>query len=376
MKRITLLFVLAAACSGRYKAPPAVPTIPMPSGAALKPFDPASPGLARPTGLASFGGKAYVSLGNYDANYTARGPGLLGVLDPATGATSIIDLGGETGTQCLEPYWIRENGGKLYVTCAGYTDFAHPDQPPRGEAIVEVDPAAGLATRSVALPTSPSGLAVTEGRIWFGDAFSGALYAVDRQSFTVVAGPLSIPCPSTGTYTTTNDVILVQGDLYAACSNSTGGILSRLDAASGALKMQTDSGPIATEFTETFDGRIAIVSGGDNKLRLVTIAPGALTTVEAYTFPESSGISALQDVHARDQFLFTAASGSNTVEKFDLTKSGAQMLVGEANVGTGAAPYNILPLDDDQALVANQSGNSVVSVSADCSGGKVCWSKP
>ena len=371
MKRIALA-VLLAACA-KYKAPPPVPKIEMPSGAALAPFD-SNPSLARPTGIAVLGGKAFVSLGNYDAAYVARGPGLLAALVPSTGALETFALGGSDGHRCLEPFWIRDAGGKLYVSCSGYTDYGSASPTLQGAALLEVDPGTGAVTRSVALPTSPAGLAITASGIWFGDAFTGNVYAVDRTSFTVASGPIAIPCPATGNYVTTSDVILVQGDLYTACSNDTGGILSRLDAATGALKMQTDSGPIATEFTETGDGRIAIVSGGDNKLRLVTIGSSALTTAVAYTFSDST--STLQDVHANGQFLFTAASGSNTVQKLDLTRTGAQMLAGEANIGPGAAPYSIVPLDDDQALVANQSGNTVVSVSSDCSGGKLCWTVP
>jgi hypothetical protein len=373
MKRIVLVAVVFSACGGTYKAPPSVPNIAMPSGPALKPFDASMPSLARPTAIHLFNGKAYVSLGNYDAGYTARGPGMLAVITPTTGAVSTIDLGGPTEHQCLEPFAIADAGGRLYVTCSGYKDFFH-NGPLTGPAVVEVDPGTGAVTRSLALSVSPVGLAITPSKIWFGDAYTGAVYSLDRATFKVTAGPLAIPCPSTGSYFTTNDVKLVQGDVFAACSNDTAGILSRLDASTGSVKMQTDAGPIAAAFAETGDGRIAIVSGGDNKLRLVTIGQSALTTAEAYTFnPKTT--STLQDVHARDNFLFTAASGSNTVQKLDLTKTGAAMLV-EANVGTSASPYSIVPLDDDQALVANQSSNTVVSVSSDCTGGKVCWVTP
>ena len=39
MKRATLALLLAAACSGKFKAPPAVPSIALPSGADLKPYE-------------------------------------------------------------------------------------------------------------------------------------------------------------------------------------------------------------------------------------------------------------------------------------------------------------------------------------------------
>lgn len=366
MKRTVPFLLLLAACGGKPRAPVSISNVPMPAGAALKPFDPAQPGLARPSVMTLYNGKAYIALGNYDASYTVRGPGMLAVLDPATGSLSTIDLGGASGKQCLQPSWVRESGGKLYVTCSGNYS------PGSGEALLEVDPATAKVTRALQPPVVPSGMAFTASRIWFGDAFSGAVYAVDRGDFSLVAGPLQIPCPGTG-YQTTNDVILVQGDLYAACSNGDGGILSRLDASTGAVKMQADSGPIAVEYTETGDGRIAIVSGGDSRLRLVTIGASALTVEEAYTFV---GTSAIQDVHARGQFLFTAASGSNTVQKLDLTKTGSQMLVGEAPVGESASPWNIVPLDDDRALVTNQASDNVVVVSSDCSEHKACWAKP
>jgi hypothetical protein len=368
MKRLALITVLIS-CGGKYKAPPSVPSIPMPAGAALKPFDASKPSLARPAGLDYLNGKAYVALGNYDADYVVRGPGLVGVVDPVSGTQTTVDLGGTTERDCLEAYWIRHDGGKLYVTCTGDAFGTGA-----GEALLEVDPSSGNVTKKFTAPTSPSGLAITPSKIWFGDALSGNVYAIDRNTFAQVAGPIAIPCPTTGTYFTTNDVIVVQGDVYAICSNSTGGIISRIDATSGAIKMHGDAGPTAAEFTETGDGRIAIVSGADNKLRLVTIGNSALTTAEAYTY--SSATETLQDVHARGQFLFTAASGSNTVQKLDLTKTGAQMLVGEANVGQGATPYSIVPLDDDQALIANQTANTVVSVGADCTGGKLCWTHP
>jgi hypothetical protein len=374
MKRIAVIAIALSACGGRYKAPPSVPNIPMPSGAALKPFDATNPSLARPAAIHVFNGLAYVSLGNYDGTYTVRGPGMLAVVAPATGDVSTIDIGGANGKQCLNPLAIGEAGGKLYVACSGYKkNYLDPESTRIGAAIVEVDPGTRAVTRSVTIPASPSGLAITASKIWFGHAYSGQVYAVDRASFTVAAGPLAVPCPTKGDYFTVNDLKLVQGDVYAACSNDTGGILSRLDANAGSVKMQTDAGPISVSFAETGDGRIAIVSGGDNKLRLVTIKSSALTTSEAYTF---MGTLYLQDVHARDQFLFTAASGSNTVQKLDVTKNGAAMLVGEANVGIDASPYAIVPLDDDQALVANQSGNNVVSVGADCTGGRLCWKHP
>ena len=121
---IWMPLMLVLACGSTHRAPPSVPSIPMPSGAQLLPYSSAAPGMARPTGMALVGGRVYVALGNYDSAYVVRGPGLLGVLDPQTGKTDVIDIGGSGGTQCQEPYQVRDSGGKLYATCSGYTDFS------------------------------------------------------------------------------------------------------------------------------------------------------------------------------------------------------------------------------------------------------------
>jgi hypothetical protein len=358
MKRI-LLAAIVVSCSGKYQAPPAVPSVPMPTGTALLPYNPANPSLARPEGMALYSGNAYVTLANYDAGYAVRGPGLLAAVVPSTGATTVIDLGGDTGQACKQPGFVRQGGSKLYVSCTGdYSDGT-------GAALVEIDPSKNVVTRSVVIPTQPSGVTPAATRVWLGDSFDGALYAVDLATFTV-SGPTPIPCPVAptpppkGWYLTTNEVMVIGNDLYTLCSNSTAGVLARLDAATGEVKMQADIGPIAVEMTETGDGRIAVVSGGDNGLRLVTIGSAAMTVQTL--FPFSSQTAVLQDVRARDNFLFTAASGSNTVQKIDLNAKGGPAVIAEANMGDGAAPWNVLPLDDDQAMVSNQSNNTLVSV--------------
>ena len=252
-KRILLFALVLSACGGKYKAPPSVPSIALPSAAALLPFDAGKPGQARPAGMNAFGSKVYVALQNYDDSYTVRGPGLLGVMNPVAGTVTTINLGGADGSRCLYPYFIRDDGSKLHVSCTG--DIFGTG---KGSGFVEVDPGTGNVTRAVKTAVGPSGFAITGSKIWFGDAQAGNVYALDRATFAVTAGPLPIPCPSTGGppngFYSTSDVLLVNGDLYAACSNSTGGILSRLDASTGAVKMQVQVGPNAVEFTETGDG--------------------------------------------------------------------------------------------------------------------------
>ena len=353
MKRIATLLVVISACGGKYKAPTPVPSVALPSGAALKPYDASKPGLARPQAMAQLGSTVYVTLANQRSDYSIGGPGLLGAFVPSAGTVSVIDLGGTDGQLCKDPGFVHAASGKLYASCGGsYADSS-------GEGLVEVDPATAKVTRSLKVTFSPGGFAVAPTRIWLGDQGSGNLVAVDRTTFLQAGDPVSLHCPTTGSYQTVADVIAVGSDLYALCSNSTGSVLNQLDAATGAFKSSVAAGPIAVELAATGDGRIAVLNSGDNTLTLVT--PGTtLAAAVGYTF--NAQTSTLQDVRALDQFLFTVASGSNTVQKIDLSAKGGPKLVAEANVGAGANPWNILPLDDDQAIVTNQLANTITAV--------------
>jgi hypothetical protein len=306
-------------------------------------------------------GKAWVVLGNYDKDYAVRGPGLLASFVPSTGQVTLIDLGGAGEKQCLNPGFVRAAAGKLYVSCSG--DYGNNGQ---GSAIVEVDPATAQVTRRVTTPVPPQGVAVASGKIWFGDSGSGNVYSVDRTSFAVSTAPQAVTCPSGKGFPAVSDLTVFNGDLLVICTSGSGGVMNRLDQTTGAQRDTVDVGPIAVELAATGDGRIAIVSGLDNTLRLVTITKTAMTSQVALTF--KSPTSTLQDVRALDQFLYTAASGSNTVQKIDLAAKGGPAVVAEANLGDGANPWNILPLDDDQAIVSNQMSNTIVAVGCAGSG--------
>lgn len=363
MKLILALAVALVACGGSQKppSPPAVTTVALPSGSALEPYDPAAPGLAKPSGMALLNGVAYVALNNQDANFAVRGPGMIAAYTVATGTTTLVDLGGTSERQCEDPVFVRASATHVYATCSG--DF---NASGAGSAIVEIDPATHAVTRSVATPAgsfgslvSPSGLAFGPSSLWFGDAAAGQVFAVDKASFTV-AGPFPIECPTTGTFVSTGDVLVSGGDLYALCSNNTGGILTRLDATSGAEKMHADVGPTAVEMADMGGGRLAVVSGADNGLRIVTVTAAALT-VQAF-FPFASATATLQDVRANGKFLYTAASGSNTVQKIDPNASGGPKVIAEANLGANASPWNILPLDDNDALVSDLGTSNLAKV--------------
>jgi len=371
VKRIAVpLLALLVACGGSNEAPAPVPSIPLPSGSALKPFDAAHPTLAHPFGLAAAGDKIYVALGNSEeTTFTPAGPGMLAAVVPSSGNVSLIDLGGSSGKQCLSPGFVRSAGSYLYVSCTG--DFSSG----AGAALVEVDPAGnGSVRRVLPLTVQPNGVAVAGNRAWHGDTASDRIYPVDLTTFTGTGSPVALGCPKGSdphsAFQYTPDLIAVGTDLYALCVSDIGGVLYRIDANTGAIKSHVAVGPIATELTSLADGRIAVVNSGDNTVLLITPTSTDLTAQVAITL---ANVQTLQDIRARDHFLFTVASQTNTVQKIDLTAQGGPKVVAEANVGNGANPWNAYPLDDDQVIVSNLLANNLVAITSTCGTGKVCW---
>ncbi len=356
MKRIALVALVITACGGKYKAPPAQASIPLKTGADLKPYVASKPGNANPQGLAQVGDKVYASLSNQADDYTNAGPGFLVGFVPSTGAQTLIDLGGADEKQCQNPGSVRDSNGKLYAPCSG--DFSGQDG---ARALVEVDPGSAKVTRRAAIPSGfvPNGVAAGPAKIWMGDAKALRVFSVDRATFTAddPAGALPLVCPKKN-FSYVADVAILFGDLYALCASEIGGVLFRFDAATGAAKGQVAVGPNPTELTATGDGRIAVVNSGDNTLSLITINGATLTADnKALTFPD--GTAALQDVRARDNYLYTVASGSNSAQKIDLAAKGGPRIVQAATFPNGAGPWNIFPLDDDQAIVTDRQTNAI-----------------
>ena len=359
MKRIAFVALALSACGGKYKAPPAQTSIALKTGADLKPYVAAKPGNANPQGLAQIGDKVYASLSNQASDYTNAGPGFLVGVVPSTGAQTLIDLGGADERQCQNPGFVRDSNGKLYAPCSG--DFSGQDG---ARALVEVDPGSAQVTRRAAIPAGfvPNGVAAGPTKIWMGDALALRLFSVDRNSFTAddPAKALTLVCPKKS-FSYVADVAILFGDLYALCASEIAGVLFRFDAATGAAKGQVAVGANPTELTATGDGRIAVVNSGDNTLSLVTINGQTLTADNAAVkFPD--GTAALQDVRARDNFLYTVASGSNSAQKIDLAAKGGPKIVQAASLPPGADPWNILPLDDDQAIVTDRQTNAISAV--------------
>ena len=227
-----------------------------------------------------------------------------------------------------------------------------------------------VATTPTIEKTAPAGFqpsyaAGAANKIWVGDFGSARLYSLDRTTFAIVDGsdaahpPIQLPCPASLTYIA--DLLVHGNDLFALCG-ADDGYLVRLDPDTGGLKGdKVLVGAQPTAMTVAGDGRLAVVNSVSGTLTMVTIGAESLTAaVDVFSFGKSD---ALQDVRARGQFLYTVASATNTVQKLDLSVADpAKMLVAEINTGDGSNPWNILPLDDDQAIVTNFLEGNVVGV--------------
>ena len=359
MKRTALLLLVAAACGGKYQAPPPVASIALPDGGQLKPYDPAQPGSARPQGLAQAAGRVYVTLSNQrevGRSVINAGPGFLAAFSPSDGKITPIDLGGADGLQCQNPGFVRASAdGYLYSPCSG--NFSGTDG---SRAIVEVDPLANAVRRRAAIPNGrvPNGVAVTSTRIWTGDAFTTTVFSIDRATLAAdPIPPVPVDCPKT-IFNYVADVMTIGGDVYALCGSDISGELYRVDPDTGAVKAHVTVGPNPTELAGLDDGRIVVVNAGDNTLTMVTASGGTLTAQTVLTLTH---VQALQDVRAFGHILFTVSTGTNTAQRIDLDAQGGPKVVAEANFGEGAGPYNILPLDDTQAIVSNRGTNTIAA---------------
>jgi hypothetical protein len=368
---------LAAACgkgSHPYVAPAPQSHVALPAtAAALKAWNPTKQNTPYPTAMAQVANdQVFVVLDNFvaDGSFTLNGPGIVAVVQPSTGNTTLIDLAGTIGPQpehfCTNPAAIKAAGTKLYVACAGA--FGATTTP--GRALVEVDATSLAVTRTAAMPDgfSPDALAIADSKIWLGDENSGSLVSVDRTSFAVVDGAdgshpaIALHCPSGDANVYVPDLVVAGGFLYALCGDFTSGSLERFDAASGALKDTALVGGGPAKMAATNDGRIAIGLSTSGKITLVTPSASGMTAAQGYFTLNSSDLEGLA---VRDNFLYVASpgsAGSPTAAKFDLHAAAGAAPVAQLGTGDGTNPQMVLPLDDDQAVVSNPGTGEIIGV--------------
>lgn len=355
-----------AACGGSHSAQPPVSSIALPSGAALKAWDPTKVNLAFPAGMAATSSsQIYVALENLDpATYAPNGPGLLVGFNPYTGSSTVIDLAVATASapaehSCSSSGVVKADAGQLYVACGG--NYNVPTGPDR--ALVVVDSGSNAVTHTVAMPSGflPDALALTSTRIWLGNSAGPSLASVDRTALALYNGSGSQPLVAVNctdqTYGYISDAAVYGGDLYVLCGSNTSGEIVRLDAATGAFKDKALVGAQPVKMTQLADGRIAVVNSVSGTVSFVTIATPLSVAKDAILVNAGAD---LEGVAFLDHYLFTVSSATQTVQKIDLSAAGGPKIVAEVNTGNGSGPLSIVPLDDSHAMVSASLTGKIV----------------
>jgi hypothetical protein len=354
-----MTLVLAACSNTTFSTPPPLKKTALPSGAALQPYSATDPTRAGPQAIAAGpNGSAFIALTNLDASYSPGGPGLLVRLQPDTGAQTPIWLGGADAQACQNAGMVKNDNGLLVAICSGGFSSA------AGRLVVQVNPDSNAVLRSQKPPTDaqPSAIAVASSKVWVGDFSAPRLYSLLRSDFSIADGadaahPLIALTPCTEKYSYVADLLVDGGDLFALCGQADG-LVVRLDASTGAVKdsVGVGGGPVALALTG--DGRIAVTNSTSDEVSLITV--GSTLTAVKSAIPYSKSAT-LQDIKARGQFLYTVTTGTNAVQKVDLSKTPPQ-IVSERSTGAGSYPYGILPLDDNLAIVTNNITGDVVGI--------------
>ena len=176
----------------------------------------ASPGaFARPSRLATVGGRVYAALVNLDAQWNPPpgSSGRLAAIDAAKRAldTTVVtgDVAGlvDLGAGCLDPAGLALNGQTLWVTCGDFDYSAYPKVAIVGGGVVPVDVSGATPVPGAVLPAgpgeAPGNLAFCGGTGYVGDRNSGRVFRLDPAAGIVDGTEL---CPISDNYAYVSDL--------------------------------------------------------------------------------------------------------------------------------------------------------------------------
>jgi hypothetical protein len=160
--------------------------------------------LARPSRLATVGGRVYAALWNLDATWNppAGSSGRLAAIDAATraldgavvtgGVAGLVDL----GTSCLNPAGLALHEQTLWVTCGAF-DYSGPEVAISGGGVVAVNLSGATPVPGAVIPAgpgeAPGNLAFCGGAGYVGDRNSGRVFRLDPAAGIVDGTEL---CPT------------------------------------------------------------------------------------------------------------------------------------------------------------------------------------
>jgi len=218
---------------------PVAANLVMPKNSDLLPFEPQSPGHARPQGVVVVDNTAYITLSNLGDDWMPAGPGLVVVVDIASWTMDkIIEL---SKTNPATIYRPASGANKLYVTCSGAFD---------GTGIVEViDSSSKTIINTIEIGGAPGRMWIdNEDNAWVGDQLDGQVLRFNVSSGQV--GDAIMLCPSdynAGIYDYISDVATDgKGTVFAACfATDQVCMFSASGDGSDAICLEVGDGPVA-----------------------------------------------------------------------------------------------------------------------------------
>lgn len=183
--------------------------------------------LPRPYAVAAFGGKVYVTLNNFDADYVPAGPGMLAEYDPASGALTAINLGAD---RCLNAVSFAQSADTLFVSCNGKSTYDASFNLISVEnngvlALSRASVSGPLEVKASWVPVCPAGtsckpasigrIAFFGSRVFVADQGEGRVWVVDYNGTTlteatVLSAALMNACPPTDATNSFSNVADIQ----------------------------------------------------------------------------------------------------------------------------------------------------------------------
>ncbi len=160
---------------------------------------------AMPARIAIAGGRAYVTLWNFDdfwsppAGSTGRLAAIdldTNALDTSAGPGGLVDL----GAGCLDPADVALQGTTLWVSCGAFDYSAYPDVRVHGQGIVPIDVSGDAPAVGALLPVpegaAPGTLAFCSGGGYVADRNSGRVFRLDPDAGAIEGAELCPPASS------------------------------------------------------------------------------------------------------------------------------------------------------------------------------------
>jgi hypothetical protein len=340
-----------------------VTTFTVPTGAALRPTDPAKPGDAKPAGLLPVGGKVWVVLSNLDpATYAPAGNSFLFSIDAATSAGGSYEL-----TGCKNAQYLAASGTDLIVTCTGTYNASFVSN--NDGVAVRFSTTSNTITQSYATLGSPGAVAVANGTALIVDSLHNSFIAIDLATNTITVPAGGAPICTGSAYlafvaapTSGSSALAICGD--PAGSNNTAELVAPDGGVQGSSVTVYSNAVAAapTQTTSAGDEYLVLAATGDASGPTLQTVLGAGTSLAlTQGVVQLPATSRPNDLAVFAPIAFVAGSGTDTVIRYDPVASTVVTSASGA-LPAGSDPWRIAATDSQTAWVSLLTTNQVAKV--------------